>query len=116
MKLFVLMSLSTMFIAANAQRGSYAGVRPISNGNKGPFPEQASGINNRFGEDNGITPQRLPIDALGDVNLVNTLLQRPPQYQPFWLLNWQQIEAHKNQPQLSGNHLAHRGSFQGRRR
>lgn len=115
MKFLVLLSLSTMLFGANAQRGSYAGVRPISNGIKGPFPEQPSGITNRFGEENGLTPQKLPIDALGDANLVNTLLNRPQHQQPFWLLNWQQIEAHREQPQLSGNHLAHRGSFVGRR-
>lgn len=99
-----------------AQRGSYAGVRPIANGIKGPFPVQPTGLNNRFGDDgdNSINgPQRLPVDALGDANLVNTLYQRPLNQQPFWLLNYQQIEEHRNNPQLSLNNLANRGSFMG---
>lgn len=96
-----------------AQRGSYAGVRPIANGIKGPFPMQATGLNNRFGDDdNSINgPQRLPVDALGDVNLVNKLSQRPLSHQPFWLLNYQQIEAHRDNPNLSLSNLHNRGSF-----
>lgn len=110
---FSLLTLNIVF----AQRGSYAGVRPIANGNKGPFPTQPSGLFNRFaddGADNSINgPQRLPVDALGDANLVNTLYQRPVHQQPFWLLNYQQIEAQRNQPQLSLHNVVNRGSFQG---
>lgn len=100
----------------SAQRGSYAGVRPIQNGNKGDFPAQNVGLNNRFGDNsiNEAAPQRLPIDALGDYHLVNTLIQRPQHQQPFWLLNYQHIEAHRNQPQFTGDPLANRGSFAGR--
>lgn len=116
MKFLVLFSLSV--VSVFAQRGSYAGVRPIENGIKGPFPTPLpTGINNRFGE-NGIdnTPtQPLPIDALGDAYLVNKLNQLPPEQRPFWLLNYQIIEAHRNQPQLGAQPFANRGSFLGRR-
>lgn len=119
-------SLSLLLLSVvNAQRGSYAGVRPISNGIKGPFPDASTGLSNRFGDDNSLNnningnpnnQRPLPVDALGNVHLVNTLVERPWYQQPFWLLNYQQIEAHRNQPQLSlGGPLANRGSFQGRR-
>jgi hypothetical protein len=112
MKVLILSSLSVMVLisVANAQRGSYAGVRPIINGIKGDFPTPDSGISSRFGG------SELPIDALGDVNLVNKLSERPRYQQPFWLLNYEQIEAHRNNPQLTGVPYASRGSFQGRRR
>lgn len=114
----VLISLS---LAVNCQRGSYLGVRPFANGVKGPFPEAVpTGLNNRFGEDdsNSINTvvQPLPIDALGNYHLVQQLNQRPQNQQPFWLLNYQQIEAHRNQPQLSSNPFAQRGSFMGQGR
>ncbi|CRK86561.1 CLUMA_CG000209, isoform A [Clunio marinus] len=97
----------------NAQRGSYAGVRPIENGIKGPFPSPPpTNINNRFGDDS--IGNGLPVDALGDYNLVNKLSQLPLNKQPFWLLNYQHIEAHRNQPQFTGQAITNRGSFTGR--
>lgn len=119
MKAQLVFSLSLMLISAvYAQRGSYAGVRPINNGIKGPFPtEQNTGLSNRFG-DNTINgpPQPLPVDALGDAYLVNRISQLPEHQQPFWYLNYQHIEAHRNQPQFSGSVLANRGSFGRKRR
>lgn len=110
-KLFVsLVLLSVVY----AQRGSYAGVRPIMNGIKGPFPTQQSGLNNRFGDD--VDQKPLPVDALGSYDLVNRLSQRPYYQQPFWLLNYEAIEAHRNQPQPGVGPFANRGSFQGRKR
>lgn len=126
-KFLFVISLSLMLLTVvTAQRGSYAGVRPISNGQKGPFPDASVGLSSRFGEDDSINSinnlnsgntnnQRpLPVDALGNVHLVNQLVERPWYQQPFWLLNYQQIEAHRNQPQLAvGGPFANRGSFQG---
>lgn len=104
-----------LICGAMAQRGSYAGSRPIQNGNKGPFPMQSSNneITNRFGGSDSYPKQYIPVDALGDYNLVNKLSQRPQHLQPFWLLNWQAIEAHRNNPQLSASPVASRGSFSG---
>lgn len=126
MKSFITISLSLVLICgAMAQRGSYAGSRPIQNGNKGPFPMQSSntnnnfnsnnnnGISNRFGGSDSSKQQHIPVDALGDYNLVNKLSQRPQHLQPFWLLNWQAIEAHRNNPQLSASPVVSRGSFSG---
>lgn len=123
MKSFITISLSLVLIcSAMAQRGSYAGSRPIQNGNKGPFPMQSSntnndnnnGISSRFGGSSDSSKQQyIPVDALGDYNLVNKLSQRPQHLQPFWLLNWQAIEAHRNNPQLSASPVVSRGSFSG---
>lgn len=38
----------------------------------------------------------IPIDAHGDIALVNRLNTWPRQTRPFWLLNADQIEAHRN--------------------
>lgn len=119
MKVQLLLPLSMALLSVvNAQRGSYAGVRPINNSIKGPFPTvENTGLSNRFGDDDVYgRPQPLPVDALGDVFLVNKLSQLPPHQQPFWLLNYQQIEAHRNNPQLTGHGFVNRGSFSGRLR
>lgn len=112
MKVLISLALTALLISVTAaQRGSYAGSRPIINGIKGDFPVD-TGISNRFGGD------ELPIDARGDVNLVNRLSDLPYNNQPFWFLNYQQIEQNRNQqqPQYVGSVLANRGSFLGRRR
>lgn len=123
MKVQTLLPLSLVLLSVvNAQRGSYAGRRPINHENKGDFPTQgAAGLNNRFGESdvNGFvaTPQQpLPVDALGDYEYYNRVSQLPYWQQPFWLLNYQQLEAHRNQPQLTGGVFVNRGSFSGNQR
>lgn len=115
MKSLIVVSIFVLLSAVNAQRGSYAGSRPVINGNRGDFPTQPTGLSNRFGDDSA-NQLPVPIDALGDHILVNRLSQLPENKQPFWLLNYQIIEAHRNQPQaqFAGNALANRGSFQGR--
>lgn len=118
MKLQLVFSLSLVLISAvYAQRGSYAGARPINNGVKGPFPEQSTGLNNRFGDNSigGQQQQPLPVHALGDTHLVNRVSQLPEHQQPFWYLNREHIQEHLNRPQMSGSVLVNRGSF-GRRR
>lgn len=42
------------------------------------------------------TLNHVPYDAHGDVFLVNLLNQRPVDQQPFWFVNYQAIEAHRN--------------------
>lgn len=56
----------------------------------------------RFGENTTTTTtttQRLPIEALGDRELVNRLGKLPEDKQPFWFLNWQALEDFRKQPQ-----------------
>ncbi|XP_013140786.1 PREDICTED: uncharacterized protein LOC106105105 [Papilio polytes] len=78
------------------QRPFFAGSRPIG------YPEverpstPADQLGNRFGEG---TTQRLPIEANGDRDLVDRLSKLPIDKQPFWFINWQAIEAHRQQPQ-----------------
>lgn len=88
---------------ASAQRGSYAGARP--SGYKDKFsPNNVDGNQNeiadRFGAANadGVTTQRLPYDAYGDQFLVNRLSELPQDKQPFWLINYQAIEAQRGTP------------------
>lgn len=64
------------------------------------------GVGNRLGAADGaaasaapstttINPQDLPIDAHGDVDLVNRILSWPREKWPFWFINWQAIQAHR---------------------
>ncbi|CAL7936597.1 unnamed protein product [Xylocopa violacea] len=43
-------------------------------------------------------PPNLPVDALGDVALVNKIKTWPRDKQPFWYINWQQIQEHRGDP------------------
>nr|XP_012135215.1 PREDICTED: uncharacterized protein LOC100880895 isoform X2 [Megachile rotundata] len=40
-------------------------------------------------------PQDIPVDALGDIDLINRIKTWPREKQPFWFINWQQIQAHR---------------------
>ncbi|CAG5094056.1 Protein of unknown function, partial [Cotesia congregata] len=40
----------------------------------------------------------LPVDAHGDVDLINRIQSWPKESQPFWYLNWKQIEEHRGGP------------------
>lgn len=91
-----MLSLAAITIA---QRPSYAGRRPIGR------PELAS----RFREENetttvnlnnrlsGGSTEKIPVDARGDYDLVNRLQEWPREHRPFWLINAEAIEAHRNQ-------------------
>ncbi|XP_034834638.1 uncharacterized protein [Maniola hyperantus] len=100
--------VSALFAICASQRSPYAGRRPIG------FPTietttlvtaaaaaQNDTLGNRFGENSTVTTttQRLPVEALGDRDLVNRLGQLPQDKQPFWYLNWQALETNRNQPQ-----------------
>lgn len=78
-----------------------------------PMQTSNNGISNRFGGEDSYPQQRIPVDALGDYNLVNRLSQRPEHLQPFWLVNYRAIEQHRNNPQLSASPVVSRGSFSG---
>ncbi|XP_050307886.1 uncharacterized protein LOC126744493 [Anthonomus grandis grandis] len=102
-----IVSVFSLFVLSSAQRPTYAGISP-----KG-YPEVASRfrdpaeennvnstdmtiINNRFGESSDDAAQNIPTDARGDVQLVNRLNTWPRENRPFWLLNAQQLEKHRN--------------------
>ncbi|XP_076303563.1 uncharacterized protein LOC143221853 [Lasioglossum baleicum] len=40
-------------------------------------------------------PLDLPVDALGDIGLINRIKTWPREKQPFWYLNWMQIQEHR---------------------
>lgn len=94
---------------ATAQRGHYAGVSRPS-GYKDRFSPNNlntadTQVVDRFGgngstNNNGVTTttQRLPHGAQGDVFAFNRLSQLPLDRQPFWLINYQAIEAQKGTP------------------
>ncbi|KRT78846.1 hypothetical protein AMK59_7306, partial [Oryctes borbonicus] len=101
----------SIFAIALAQRSPYAGTRPIGVpelANRFRNPGQSSSatttnnnnlaLGNRFGEggDNTITTEKIPVDALGDADLVNWLKTWDRARQPFWLLNAEAIEAHRS--------------------
>ncbi|XP_068617849.1 uncharacterized protein [Battus philenor] len=91
---FFIMAASAYIVLG--QRPFFAGSRPIG------YPEiekpstPAGELGNRFGDG---TTQRLPLEALGDRDLVDRLSKLPIDKQPFWFINWQALEAHRQQPQ-----------------
>lgn len=58
-------------------------------------------LGNRIGDNTApsttitIIPFDLPVDAHGDVDLVNRIKTWPRDKQPFWYINWQAIQAHR---------------------
>lgn len=89
---------------SNAQRPFYAGTRGTAYNNGLVIPPQQAPLDSRFGEENdqiptnqqGVSTQRIPVEANGDKTLVDILKRRPIDQQPFWLINWMAIEAQKN--------------------
>ncbi|EDW72662.2 uncharacterized protein Dwil_GK17123 [Drosophila willistoni] len=57
---------------------------------------------------------QLPIDAHGDRELINHLNQLPVEQRPFWLINYEAIEALRNSSRPNVGALQTRGSFFGR--
>ncbi|CAH2092786.1 unnamed protein product [Euphydryas editha] len=93
--------ISAWIVICASQRSPYAGRRPIGY----PVLEITTSaarndtLGNRFGENGTTTTQRLPVEALGDRDLFNRLGQLPQDKQPFWVLNWQALEQHRQKPQ-----------------
>lgn len=48
-----------------------------------------------LGTSDTINPADLPVDAHGDINLINRIKTWPRDKQPFWYINWQAIQAHR---------------------
>lgn len=103
------MLLASFVVTAWAQRPTYAGSGPIgtpqlasrfrdtSTSTSTSTTTAASGVANRNGGDGtSTTTVRLPVDARGDADLVNRLSQWPRENQPFWLINAEHIEKHRN--------------------
>ncbi|XP_035443997.2 uncharacterized protein LOC118271859 [Spodoptera frugiperda] len=100
MKTFIVFAV--VIVCCFAQRSPYAGRLPIGY----PYIEPSTaapttaGLGNRFGDDVGTTTTiRLPLEALGDAELVRRLSKLPIEHQPFWLLNWRALEENRNRPQ-----------------
>lgn len=103
-------TLPSSLLSLNAtQRPPLSGV-PIVNSEQNFLPilpqDNANDVNfgNRFGGNgspnnnvnNSSSPSRLPYDAHGDAHLVNYLNRQPIDNRPFWLINYEAIEAHRN--------------------
>lgn len=104
--LLICVVVALLFISVNAQRPSFAGGRSGS-GYKDAYVQPPTTntdknfIANRNSEnENSVVNQtpNLPIDARGDANLVYYLNNLPFEQRPFWLVNQQHIEAHRNTP------------------
>ncbi|CAG9564818.1 unnamed protein product [Danaus chrysippus] len=89
MAIYKLILICSIFCAISfAQRGSYAGKRPIG------YPElESNPITNKYGE-----TADLPIEANGDWNLIKRLSKLPDDKKPFWFLNWRQYNEVRNNP------------------
>ncbi|XP_055857088.1 uncharacterized protein LOC129919972 [Episyrphus balteatus] len=61
-----------------------------------------------------IAPSRLPFDAHGDQHLIDHLSRLPIDQQPFWFINYQAIEAHRNGSGNNFGPIASRSSFLGK--
>ncbi|XP_041982336.1 uncharacterized protein LOC121735553 isoform X2 [Aricia agestis] len=98
---------SMLLAVSYSQRSPYAGRDPIG------YPKievttvstttvrNQDTLGNKFGENQTTTTtttERLPLEALGDRELVNRLGQLPQDKQPFWFLNWQELEKHRTRP------------------
>ncbi|CAL7936598.1 unnamed protein product [Xylocopa violacea] len=105
--------LFATFVLAQSQRPPYAGSNKPYPGVLPQFLDEqvasnavsnsvSTTIASRVGEDNEVTtstiPPNLPVDALGDVALVNKIKTWPRDKQPFWYINWQQIQEHRGDP------------------
>ncbi|PZC74913.1 hypothetical protein B5X24_HaOG207043 [Helicoverpa armigera] len=94
---------SVVMMSCLAQRSPYAGRLPIGFPYVPPAtaPAPSSDLSNRFGdaEAGTTTTIRLPLEALGDAELVQRLSKLPIDQQPFWLINWRALEQNRNNPQ-----------------
>ncbi|XP_037293016.1 peroxisomal membrane protein PEX14 isoform X2 [Manduca sexta] len=92
LSMFILLMSATLVLG---QRPFFAGTKPIG------YPETPNitdSLGDRFGEVDGTTP-RLPVEAHGDLAFIDRLSKLPVDKQPFWFINWQAYEAHRQNPQ-----------------
>ncbi|XP_063706045.1 uncharacterized protein LOC134835110 [Culicoides brevitarsis] len=87
-----------------AQRGFYGG--SAGTGYKDRFVAGQQAIGDRFQASQPVAAQgtnpaparpALPVNAHGDQQLFDRLSQLPREHQPFWFLNYQQLEAQRGQ-------------------
>lgn len=124
MKTILLLALvATIISVVVSQRPFYAGLKPIGypelaarfEDNEVPTTTQSS-LGNRFGEDGQpitTTTIRLPVDALGDRELVDRISKWPRDKWPFWYANWRAIEEHRSRPAGNPINTNTRSSFAG---
>lgn len=133
--------LYTIFISVQSQRPPFAGNSKSYPGVLPQYLEEQKAINNinketiasrldtsssdsiALGAAPVITtststiPPDLPVDALGNVDLVNRIKTWPREKQPFWYINWRQIQEHrgdsKNRAQLVQTEPNQRSFFAG---
>lgn len=95
-----LSAIATIPATVTAQRPPYAGQRPTGYHDRLNNTDVVPLANRFGGNNNAAAPtQQLPTAALGDAVLVNQLNQRPVDQRPFWLINYEAIEAQKNSGQ-----------------
>ncbi|XP_008544984.1 uncharacterized protein LOC103569456 [Microplitis demolitor] len=106
--------LAMSIVIVNSQRPPYAGssdrlpavlpqyLQSSQNPNQGQGQSTSSSVDNRINIQQGNNPStvkpqmlNLPVDAHGDIDLINRIQSWPKESQPFWYLNWKQIEQHR---------------------
>lgn len=110
MLFFIILGL---IMATSAQRPPYAGSSPKGSptlANRFKDPNEPEVLENRIGETTSTTG-RIPVDALGDSQLVNRLNQWPKENRPFWLVNAEHIEASRNTNRRPSVNVQSRSSF-----
>lgn len=124
-----LVIFAVILLAVNGQRSPYAGSRPGA-GYKDRYVPQTSqstdsnnrDVEDRLGANSGTqsggttldsTTQRLPFDAYGDKFIVDHYNSLPVDQRPFWILNQQQIEAHRGTPSQLSNSNTNAGTNSG---
>lgn len=83
-----------------------------------PLPVRTQiNFDNRIGgtdqNQSSTVPPVLPFDALGDRVLYDQLSALPEHQRPFWFLNYQAIQSHRNGTAPFAGSIASRGSFFG---
>lgn len=88
-----LIIIAVFVAAASAQRPSFAG-SGIKASTLGSSSSSAVNLNSRFNAVDG-TSERIPIDARGDVDLVNRIKTWPRENWPYWYINSEAIEKQR---------------------
>ncbi|XP_026321320.1 uncharacterized protein LOC113231289 isoform X2 [Hyposmocoma kahamanoa] len=99
---FKLLTILSLIAITYAQRPWYAGSKPIGypSSPENNAPATTDELQNKSGDDDSsTTTQSLPIEAQGDRDLVNRISKLPVDQQPFWYINWQALEAQRQNPQ-----------------
>ncbi|XP_057653000.1 uncharacterized protein LOC130891924 [Diorhabda carinulata] len=95
MKFFVV--IAVFIVATSAQRPSFAGSGPKSSILGSSGSTSTVNLNSRFNTVDS-TSERIPIDARGDVDLVNRIKTWPRENWPYWYVNAEVIEKQRGTP------------------